>query len=176
MTIDTEKLRALLAAGTPGPWRAVIEGDQPVVYYRGLIGLCANKNSDGYVSVVTEANARPVHDVKANAALIAAAVNALPELLNETERLRADLARVTAERNHMRAIMADEVRRAAVESTTAELARMTAERDAMRTIVRAAVALQASGYDGPFIGEVREPLFGALAALDPKMLEGLDDG
>lgn len=87
--IDIKELRALLSAASPTPWRAVIGEDQPVGYYRGLIGLAANADRGGYTSVVSDApGARCVENVPENARLIAAAVNALPDLLDEVERLR----------------------------------------------------------------------------------------
>ena len=87
--VDVDELRALLSTASPAPWRAVIGEDQPVSYYRGLVGLAANADDGGYTSIVSDApGTRCVEKVAENARLIAAAVNALPELLDEIERLR----------------------------------------------------------------------------------------
>lgn len=92
MTIDTEKLRALLAAATPGPWRA------------GTVetwNVYADPNGDvmapGLGRVVAQMNRHYPHSN--DAALIAAAVNALPELLDALEAAEAKrltLARASA--------------------------------------------------------------------------------
>lgn len=78
MMVDIEKLRALLAAATPGPWKASI-------YY-----------DDGQPSGVdVESESGSVCDVRGrqlateDAAFIAASRDALPALLAEVERLRA---------------------------------------------------------------------------------------
>ena len=78
--VDIEKLRALLAAATPGPW----------AYYDDIrpdVRSAANRGGfmgAGHIATVSR------YDGNTNdAALIAGAVNALPELLDEVERLRA---------------------------------------------------------------------------------------
>ena len=70
MTISITALRALLAAGTPGPWEygALAYSGRYLRDGRGYV--FANVDDDG------------------NGALITAAVNALPELLDEVERLQ----------------------------------------------------------------------------------------
>jgi hypothetical protein len=73
MTIDIKQLRALLAAATPGPWSEGVHGNANVVHFDG-----------DDIRAVAEADA-------SNAALICAAVNALPELLDEVEWLRVAL-------------------------------------------------------------------------------------
>lgn len=75
MTVDITDLRAKLAGGTPGPWETDIQpGHQDDV-------LTSWITDDGGRLVIAE-HAGP------DAALIAAAVNALPALLDELERLR----------------------------------------------------------------------------------------
>ncbi len=54
MTIDLESLERLLAEATPGEWRAVTEGPQPVCYYRALVCFSANGDAGGYISVVAD--------------------------------------------------------------------------------------------------------------------------
>lgn len=84
MTTDTDALRALIAGATPGPWAVATgtDGTRPFAINaeRGGIvnwGGIARRNSEG----------------PANAALIAAAVNALPGLLDELDALRVDAER-----------------------------------------------------------------------------------
>ena len=83
MTMTTKELLALVGKATPGPWRAEIRlaGYAPVGY--GILGtgpvaktFCADEVED-----------------EANAALIVAAVNALPALCAEVEALRKDAER-----------------------------------------------------------------------------------
>lgn len=94
---DTAELRRLLGAATEGPWdiweekvadrdaaaaalvfqaRATPEPFPGVVYLLNAGGLCPATTGCGPTS-------------KANADLITAAVNALPDLLDELDRLRA---------------------------------------------------------------------------------------
>ena len=87
MTIDTEKLRALLAAGTPGEWR---QGNVERWHVFGDVGNCALMVPE-FGRVVARTNEHyPSHDH--DAALIAAAVNALPELLDALADVKAQLA------------------------------------------------------------------------------------
>jgi len=72
----TDNLRTLLAAATPGPWRA--DG----------IGV------EGYPLVSLEAHKEPGTFSDPDAALIVAAVNALPLMLDVIEAARAVIARV----------------------------------------------------------------------------------
>lgn len=90
MMVDIEKLRALLAAATPGPWKASI-------YY-----------DDGQPSGVdVESESGSVCDVRGrqlateDAAFIAASRDALPALLAEVERLRAENAQLRARKAEM---------------------------------------------------------------------------
>lgn len=76
--VDIEKLRALLAAATPGPWKCMQDGtaawiDQGNVKKAVWLGIARGDQN------------------RRDANLIAAAVNALPELLDKVERLRAEV-------------------------------------------------------------------------------------
>jgi hypothetical protein len=96
--LDLDALLALRSRGTPGTWRAVLEGKQPVCYYRALLCFAADEGGAGYVSVVTD-DATRVRAHAANAELAAAAVNALPALVGrvrEAERER-DATRAVVE-------------------------------------------------------------------------------
>lgn len=74
-TIGPHHLRSMLAASTPGPWR--VEAHPDVSLVRSTVGSRrVAECSDG------------------DAALIAAAVNALPELLMEIDVKGAELARL----------------------------------------------------------------------------------
>lgn len=90
-----------------------------------------------------------------------------------TSNLRAQVKTLTAERNAAR----QSVQHMIADAIDAEHGadRLRTQVRALQKVARAAAELQASGYDGPFIGEVCEPLFDALAALDPSMLEELGD-
>jgi len=72
MTTDTKKLRELLAKGTQGPWGNAPDGS--------VIAFMEQKNA-----FLVCRNVFPT-----DAALICAAVNALPALLDEVEGLRAE--------------------------------------------------------------------------------------
>jgi hypothetical protein len=91
--VDTAALRRLLEKATPRPWEAVTQDDprgQPSVMYRSLI--CTVEHApERYLAVVQEDGLTVSRDQwPANARLIPAAVNALPALLAEVERRRAD--------------------------------------------------------------------------------------
>ena len=77
-TINATKLRRLLAEATPGPWKQ--EGVR--VSAPNVLSVCMC-NASG-------------QDPLANSTLIAAAVNALPDLLAERERLREALRLILA--------------------------------------------------------------------------------
>lgn len=89
--IDVGELRRLIEAATPGPWALdsdeeydiMIDGDDPFACV--LEGFLVGAH-------------RPTRE--ANAALIVAAVNALPSLLDENERLREALERAEAKFRH----------------------------------------------------------------------------
>lgn len=121
MSDDTKlteaELRELLAAATPGPWRAVegdLEGRPASEYVRTLF---ANREADDTSSgrlfltlaanpIDPEAGAEVVPaltgdgpQAEVNAALIVAAVNALSGHLTELAELRAELEQVKGERD-----------------------------------------------------------------------------
>lgn len=73
---DTLRLRALLERATPGPWSAV---------RRSIL-----RHVDGEPDMVATASGGS-DDAAADAALIVAAVNALPALCDEVDRLRDEL-------------------------------------------------------------------------------------
>ena len=59
--VDIDALERLEREATPGEWDAVLENDprgQPVAYYRAIIGLLANKDDGGYLSVVASDDRR----------------------------------------------------------------------------------------------------------------------
>jgi hypothetical protein len=89
------ELRARLAAGTPGPWVAYFtkDGDPYVtVPDRPLFGANTWPDNDRSGVHHTAVSTAPPDYGKANAELIAAAVTALPGLLDEIVRLRRLLA------------------------------------------------------------------------------------
>ena len=91
---DIKKLREICEKASPGPWNAVVSRTAVGVCYRifpeswGKVpdhgGICAY---DDYTSL----NPHPKGEQAANAQFIAAARTALPELLDEVERLRKAL-------------------------------------------------------------------------------------
>lgn len=85
MTHTTEELEKMMAEATPGPIR-LMDGDPLSVDFHAAV----------YVPKMT--GATPVTKLAANAALIVAAVNALPELValrKENERLKEALEKLT---------------------------------------------------------------------------------
>lgn len=81
MTLSITALRALLAAGTRGPWRAT-KGLGSASVVASDCAVYINVNRDGLYIDDT------VHRWQADAELIVAAHEALPELLDEVERLQ----------------------------------------------------------------------------------------
>lgn len=86
MANDLDALKALLAAATPGPWHAVFGGTEISTNCDGRPGALylaetLIRGDDGKLTCAAAA--------LKNAALIAAAVNALPGLIEEIEQLRA---------------------------------------------------------------------------------------
>lgn len=78
MTTDTDELRRLLEAATPGPWDlAGTDG----------MGFAVHRGEHETVALYCDRD---------DAALIAAAVNALPGLLDENAALRAQVAELRA--------------------------------------------------------------------------------
>lgn len=84
--VDVQKLRALLAAATPRPWHTDVWYGTDDGGWAAIGPHCTASEADGF----DDAPESPSWDLAmADAALIAAAVNTLPELLDEVERLRA---------------------------------------------------------------------------------------
>jgi hypothetical protein len=81
--IDTAKLRELLAKATPGEWEYRVN---PYAFGGDWHGIWAN---DSVVAQLWTAEERT-----GNASFIAAAHNAMPELLEEIDSLRAIVARL----------------------------------------------------------------------------------
>jgi hypothetical protein len=81
VTVDRAELRKLLAEATPGRWR-------PTKYTGGA-------QVDGPSYCVADCIESEHHD--ADAALIAAAVNALPDLLDELDALRVRVAELESD-------------------------------------------------------------------------------
>jgi hypothetical protein len=87
MTTDTARLRELLAKATPGPWYADTSTPGEIVIYGG----------ERFIGNVSARVQQRMFDLDAtNAALIAEAINALPGLLDEVDRLRNAVAREIA--------------------------------------------------------------------------------
>lgn len=91
MVTDEElsELEALAAAATPGPWR-IADGGLTAVRGPDDERVCSAYDSDARHSEPLPFAATP--EEAANAALIARAVNALPALIAEVRRLRAELS------------------------------------------------------------------------------------
>ena len=87
---DTAALRALLTAATPGPWTTT-----PVSRWR----VAALDLAAGTEHTVADCSVnRADDDAENDAALIAAAVNALPALLDKADALAALVAALEAHR------------------------------------------------------------------------------
>ena len=83
------ELRALCAAATAGPWE--VDGDgRDVCGFRERLGGASGRPP----YEITENNGFMRNDMAADAAFIAGARTALPEALDEIERLRATLKRI----------------------------------------------------------------------------------
>jgi len=111
---DTDALRKALVTGTPLPWFALdFEPEYPLdrVCIIGLRldadGSPMHTPTNGLVACATllptEVDALDAERAEANAALIVAAVNAAPTLLDEVDRLRANLAERDTEITTLRA-------------------------------------------------------------------------
>jgi hypothetical protein len=100
---DTKKLRELLAAATPGPWvavrqlatasrnRAAVFRDETAVPGGEITcpALVRGKSKICDLGKTPMSSGGPTWENNRNAALIVAAVNSLPALLDELEALRA---------------------------------------------------------------------------------------
>ena len=149
MTIDTEKLRALLAAATPGPWRKWAQHESTRCVWKDTLPLGSTCiESTGTVFALGVAVAATPDDGP-DAALIAAAVNALPELLDavESSRLKAEMYErdwyeAKSEFGSAMAGMSARIRNAEQALATAEAERLTLARAVERERVRYERGLQ----------------------------------
>lgn len=91
MTTDTDALRELLAAATPGPWIWNAAGE---LHDDAAGWIGHDRTGDGFQEYVAGTSNHP--DGLNDGALIVAAVNALPDLLDERDRMLATIARVEA--------------------------------------------------------------------------------
>lgn len=89
--VDTTKLRALLAVATARPWHTDVWYGNDDGGWAAIGPHCVASEADGFDDAPESSS---YDQAMADAALIAGAVNALPELLDEVERLRARKARV----------------------------------------------------------------------------------
>ncbi len=87
---DIEKLRELLAAATPGPWKH-IPGKRMVFVVAPECHVYSNRDNDDGEGPY---HPNTIKRWNADAALIVAAVNALPAMCNEIDALRADRDRM----------------------------------------------------------------------------------
>lgn len=85
--MKTDELRELLAKATPGPWvKRSHDGYMPD--WCGIVEPVEVAGADGHV-VANNETYYPAEISLENAALIVAAINALPELLDRSDRLTA---------------------------------------------------------------------------------------
>lgn len=78
---DIERLRTIIAAATPAPWK-FSTGDKGIVFEAG--------EDDSELGEVWGDDTDPLcWPITANAKLVTTAINELPALLDELERLRA---------------------------------------------------------------------------------------
>ena len=97
-TIDTKALRELLAKATPGPWRVnPVKGytDDQIVTDHPDFQQSPHGN---YVGETGLASGHKAHRYMADSALIVAAINALPALLDRSDELDRVKAELAAER------------------------------------------------------------------------------
>lgn len=90
MTYDTAELKRLMEEATPGPWFTFANGH--------CVGGTPTDGSAGGVAMCSMA-ARTPQEVQANAALVVAAVNALPALLARVEELERALKAIAKEQS-----------------------------------------------------------------------------
>ncbi|VFR32397.1 hypothetical protein BER2_1679 [plant metagenome] len=87
MTVDTQKLRELIAKATTGEWRQSIRPDAIVADTPAKYAGDADRQAYGGYLIAESISAQ-------NIALIAGAINALPALLDALERKDAEIARL----------------------------------------------------------------------------------
>ena len=141
LTPDLAELRRLAEAATPGPWRTE--------YLMGagndlLTAIVAGRATPDDLRVIGSTLA------ERDGQFIVAAVNALPDLLDDADALRAELAHMTEARDNARA----------------EVKRLTAMVEAVREY---AAARQANIDHGPLLSArkaAHDALLAALARLD----------
>ena len=156
-TPDLAELRRLAEAATPGPWRTE--------YLMGagndlLTAIVAGRTTPDDLRVIGSTLAE--RDGK----FIAAAVNALPALLDDADALRAELAHMTEARNNARA----EVKR-----LTAKLDAIEADGDKLSIMLGWLVydvGEHTCGGYGPESGYAHEPGCGFEPVLRLDKLEG----
>lgn len=95
--VPTGELRKMLAAATKGPWtwldcRPTQETDEGHWFATGPL-----HDPEDYDGECDDADKACQHAAEADAALIVAAVNALPSLLDELDALRAKVSRMHSE-------------------------------------------------------------------------------
>lgn len=100
---DVQKLRALLAVATARPWRTDVWYGTDDGGWAAIGPHCVASEADGFDDAPESVS---YDQAMADAALIAGAVNALPELLDEVERLRTIEAQAAAWRSHTEALVA----------------------------------------------------------------------
>lgn len=91
--MNLDKLKALCEAATPGPWATDVAPRLAGAINATLDGLQRQvAHADGQAAMFDQRRGMETHEVMAaNAAFIAAARTAVPELIAEVERLRVDL-------------------------------------------------------------------------------------
>ena len=125
---EISRLRGLCEAATPGPWKDYRDTFEPAVYTKledGCRGACISRLAGLYT-----------HGNRENAAFIAASRQALPELLDEIERLKKlvdNNSAMGADRND---ILIEAV--AAANAADARIERLQAEAAALREALNAA--------------------------------------
>jgi hypothetical protein len=114
---DLDNLTRLEAAATPGPW-SISEGLHALAFEVARVGRRAGSLSILAGEPGQDMMYEATGSIAADAALIAAARNALPALLADHARLTAEVARLTAEvegltaeRDHYRGALDAEARR-----------------------------------------------------------------
>ncbi len=100
---DVQKLRALLAVATARPWRTDVWYGTDDGGWAAIGPHCVASEADGFDDTPESVS---YDQAMADAALIAGAVNALPELLDEVERLRMAETQATEWRQHTAALIA----------------------------------------------------------------------
>lgn len=97
---EIDKLRELIANGGKGPWEADIDDpDTPHRMWHGKFLLKGEDQKDGFQSWCTQDAGTDEFAHACNAELAAAAVTALPGLLDLLEKIYMDLFEVTAQRD-----------------------------------------------------------------------------